>query len=183
MDRACVEEHPAPFEGPPEEEYMQHRFPEEDEPLGYDDDACGEAEAEAEDDLAVDAARLCPLAIGHGAGENLLGGTSEPDLRSSLVGHDGGPESGRTKARQLREDTTGLPEYVDWEVTRALLHGAKVGGVAPGLMDDLTHDDRNLLEMILTGAIPTERRLAAANLPRKGGAFASQRIALIVIWT
>ncbi len=82
-------------------------------------------------------------------------------------GHGGGAECTRRDTR--RDDTAGLLERVDWDITRALLQGAKVGGVAPKLMEELSEEDRGLLEMVLTGAIPTERRLAAAQLPSKSG--------------
>ncbi len=86
-----------------------------------------------------------------------------------------GGEAPRTGRDTSREDTAGLPEYVDWEITRALLQGAKTGGIAPRLREELTEEDRSLLETILTGAIATERRLAAANLLKKSGASRNTR--------
>ncbi len=71
--------------------------------------------------------------------------------------------------KKLRADTTGLPTRCDWQLTRALIRGAKDGRPRGEEAAELTEDEQDLLEMILTGAIPTFQRLAAAGLRDKGG--------------
>ncbi len=146
-------EDPAPFEEPPDDEYFLEKYPAQDDAMDFLDDEPTPHNAE-EDQLPP----LWSLSLGHDA-------EADP-ARPSALGHGGGSQSRDTR----REDTAGIPELVDWDITRALLQGAKTGGVAPRLREPLTDEDRDLLEMVLTGAVPTERRLHAAGLPTRAGA-------------
>ncbi len=129
--------------------------PPEDDPLLYLDD-----EISVDEDQDLGAVPSWALSVGHDAE------VSARAARPSAFGHGGGPSEPRDKRR---EDTTGIPDLVDWEATRARIRGATIGGVAPRLTQDLTEEERDLLEMVLTGAVPTERRLNAADLPRGDG--------------
>ncbi len=145
--------YPDPFTEPPDDEYFLHRCPEGPEgedAMQYLDDEDPDL---PEEDLEPP---LWSLSLGHDAG-------GEP-ARPSVTGHGGGHPRD-----QRREDTMGIPHHVDWEITRALLQGAKTGGIAPRLRETLTEEDRDLLEIVLTGAVPTERRMHAAGLPTKTG--------------